>query len=51
MTIVDKRGTTHVLPDDLWWLLRVDVKPGESTPFTCAMWWHWQWIVPRGPHA
>jgi hypothetical protein len=40
-----------VLPPDLYWLLRLDVKPGGATPFHCWMWWHWQWLVPRGGPA
>jgi hypothetical protein len=51
VTVVDKKGTTHVLPDDPFWLLRIDVKPGGSTPLYCWMFWHWQWLVPRGAEA
>ena len=36
-----------VLPPDIWWLLRVPVKPGESTPMNLALWWAWQWLTPH----
>lgn len=36
------------LPADVFWLLRVPVKPGETMPFALWMWWHYQFQTIRG---
>jgi hypothetical protein len=37
-----------ILPPDVFWLLRVPVAPGSSTPFHLWMWYHWQFTTPKG---
>jgi hypothetical protein len=45
------RATTFVLPPDPWWLLRVPVTEGGSTPYHLWLWWTWQWCVPKELNA
>jgi hypothetical protein len=33
---------TMPLPADVFWLLRVPVKPGSCTPYHCWLLWAWQ---------
>jgi hypothetical protein len=42
---------TFVLPPDPWWLLRVQVDEGGSTPYHLWIWWAWQWCVPKELNA
>jgi hypothetical protein len=36
-----------ILPPDPFWMLRLNIGPGECIPFVLWMWWHFQFRNPR----
>lgn len=36
------------VPNDVWWILKVPVQPGQATPYHCWLLWHAQFVPVRG---